>query len=165
MTDLRQPAFDKGAMEKSVLSQTAVRGVIPQGNQASHILELEFVRWLIAGDVSCERARNKPCCRATCAVVGRDPPSAPGQLAQSPSAKTLSSSFVCNVGITTICPLRLISRPPSFAATGGAFTPAAHTRNGASILCPPSIETPCSSAPTTFVPVRTSTPSFFNLSS
>ena len=56
MTDLRQPAFDEGAMKKSVLSQTAVRGVIPQGNQASHILELEFVRWLIAGDVSCERA-------------------------------------------------------------------------------------------------------------
>ena len=54
MTYLGQPAFDESTVEKSVLSQTAISGVIPQGNQASHILELELAERLIAVEVPCE---------------------------------------------------------------------------------------------------------------
>src|SRR6516162_3904416 len=50
------------------------------------------------------RASKTACCRATWAVVGRGLPSTPAKLEQSPRANTLSSSLLCNVGLTTICP-------------------------------------------------------------
>ena len=45
-----------------------------------------------------------------------------------------STALLCNVGLTTICPRWLTSRPSSFETTSGALTPAAQTTSAASIL-------------------------------
>ena len=49
--------------------------------------------------------------------------------------------------------------------TAGPLTPAAQTTRSASMRRSTSSDTPCASTPTTFVPVRTSTPRLLSLAS
>src|SRR5262249_3450062 len=120
----------ESSAEKAVGAECAVGSVVGQRHEAPHVAEMEFGLFCLRYPTRL-RERKTACCRATWAVVGRDLPSTPAKLEQSPRANTLSSSLLCNVGRTTICPRWLTSRPSSFETTSGALTPAAQTTSAA----------------------------------
>src|ERR1700731_3485801 len=82
MPDLGEPALDEGSMEKSMRSQTAIGGIVAQGDQAPHVVELEFVQRLTAGDMPRERAGEKKALLASDLRRGRQRPSVPSSTAR-----------------------------------------------------------------------------------